>query len=216
MKYIETVYGSRVKSTYPLEFCKHIIERYNIKKGSKILDVGCGDTMFLQSFVSLGMYTEGIDRDDYHPDVKHISDLEKDKFPCYDSDYDIVFSKSVIEHIYNPDHFIKECKRVLKPNGKLILLSPDWITQQNVFYEDHTHVHPYTTTSMRDMLTMYGFGSVESELFYQLPVVWKYKYMKIVCRFLQLFLKPKLKRYDNKFLRWSIELMVLATGVKNV
>lgn len=214
MNYIKTIYGNYKKTSYPDELCKYLIDRFNIKKGSHILDVGCGNGFFMDSFLNHEMHVDGIDREGWHSAIKEVEDLEKSVFPCISNSYDIVFSKSVIEHIYKPEHFIKECERVLKPGGQLIILTPDWITQKDVFYEDCTHVHPYTTTSLKDLLLMNDFKNVESELFYQLPILWKYKYLKLVSKFLQLLFKPKLKRYKNKFVRWSIELMVLGYGVK--
>ena len=51
---------------------------------------------------------------------------------------------------------------------------PDWQSCMFIYYDDFTHVQPYTVTGLRDALRMFGFRDVESELFYQLPVVWKY------------------------------------------
>ena len=42
-----------------------------------------------------------------------------------DNEFDCVFGLSVIEHLLNPCQFIKECQRVLKKDGVLILLTPN-------------------------------------------------------------------------------------------
>ncbi|MCX6721583.1 MAG: methyltransferase domain-containing protein, partial [Candidatus Staskawiczbacteria bacterium] len=136
---------------------------------------------------------------------------EVDLFPFENNCFDTVFSKSVIEHIKVPDNFMKEIIRVLKPGGKLIILTPDWQSQMNIFYDDYTHVHPYTAIGLRDMLKVFGFKKVEAEKFYQLPILWRYAWLKIFSRLLQLF-GPVKKIYKNKFIRWSRELMVLAYG----
>jgi len=60
---------------------------------------------------------------------------------------------------------------------------------------------------------MHGFRKSEAELFYQLPVVWKYPALKIISRGLQ-FLGPVKKIYKNKFIRWSRKLMILGTAIK--
>jgi len=95
----------------------------------------------------------------------------------------------------------------------VITMTPDWQSQMFIFYDDYTHVHPYTCTGLRDMFAMYGFKEAHAELFYQLPIVWKYPAIKIICKGLQM-LGPVKKIEKNKFLRWSRELMILANATK--
>ena len=84
-----------------------------------------------------------------------------------------------------------------------------------VFYEDPTHVHPYDTTAIRDLLDIYGFKSIESDLFYQLPSAWRHNSIRAISRVLRTFLPVEIARATRiKFLRWSVELMVLGSGVK--
>ena len=47
---------------------------------------------------------------------------------------------------------MKESWRVLKPGGRLIALTPDWKSQMKTFYNDYTHVRPYTVDSLGDLL----------------------------------------------------------------
>jgi SAM-dependent methyltransferase len=146
-------------------------------------------------------------------DVRLSEDFENNLLPFGNESFDIVFSKSVIEHIREPRNFMKETCRVLKPGGRVITMTPDWHSQIYIFYDDPTHVHPYTSTGLKDLFAMYGFKESASELFYQLPVLWKYPLVKIFSKSLQL-LGPVKRIYKNKFMRWSRELMILATGVK--
>ena len=53
-------------------------------------------------------------------------DLNHDPLPFPNDYFDAVFSKSVIEHITNTEHYIKEMRRVPKPGGRLVLMVPDW------------------------------------------------------------------------------------------
>ncbi len=191
-----------------------------MKKGDKLLDIGCGRGDFTQAFKDLGLDVTGIDRERGDKavlegiDVSLSNDLENNAFPFEDNSFDIVFSKSVIEHIGNPNNFMRETHRVLKPGGRVVTMTPDWHSQMYIFYDDPTHVHPYTTTGLKDLFAIYGFKDAQAELFYQLPVVWKYPFMKIVCLGLQL-LGPVKKIYKNKLIRWSRELMILGNGIKD-
>ena len=44
--------------------------------------------------------------------------------PVKTGSIDTVFASMVLEHISEPDVFMKEISRILKPNSKLILLTP--------------------------------------------------------------------------------------------
>ena len=92
-------------------------------------------------------------------------------------------------------------------------MTPDWQSQRCIFYDDYTHVHPYTKIGIENLLKIYGFKEVKSKIFYQLPVLWKYSWLKIFSKFLQ-FLGPVKKIHKNKFIRWSKELMILGSGIK--
>jgi SAM-dependent methyltransferase len=173
----------------------------------------------------LGFQCWGVDRCPYETSVSkdipvHYLDIAKDPLPFEDEFFNIVYHKSLIEHLYSPDHLMKETNRVLKAGGgRVIILTPDWVSQMDVFYEDFTHSRPYDTTSVNDLLNVYGFTAVESQLFYQLPILWKHPSIQIICKILQALLSTprarKLSKMTNvKFFRWAVELMVLGTGIK--
>jgi hypothetical protein len=82
-----------------------------------------------------------------------------------------------------------------------------------IYFDDHTHRQPYTVTGVSDLLKIKGFQDVHAELFYQLPVLWKYPALKILSHILQ-WTVPVTTKSKIKFIRWSIELMVLGTGIK--
>lgn len=43
------------------------------------------------------------------------------KLPYRDNSFDVLVAYAVIEHVVNEDHFLSECRRVLKKNGKLFI-----------------------------------------------------------------------------------------------
>jgi len=218
--YLKVVYNENIRpyTKYPSQLCNYLFQRFDMKKGDKILDVGCGRGDFLKGFKSLRLEVFGLDCQKSHSEilegieVRYVN-VENNPFPFDSETFDFVFSKSVIEHLWTPDNFIRESYRVLKPGGRIIIMTPDWHSQRHIFYDDFSHVHPYTQISVRDMLKIYNFQDVKSEIFYQLPILWKYPWLKIFSKCLQIF-GPVKKIYKNKFIRWSRELMVLGTGVK--
>jgi SAM-dependent methyltransferase len=46
------------------------------------------------------------------------------QIPVRSQTIDVVFSTQVIEHVAKPDQLLKECYRVLKPGGSLVLSGP--------------------------------------------------------------------------------------------
>ena len=59
----------------------------------------------------------------------HLSDFE-------DNSFDLIFSSNLLEHLPNPDKCIKECKRLIKPNGFIIHTVPNntWKIFHLIFY----------------------------------------------------------------------------------
>jgi len=224
--YISVVYDEKRTpiSNYPSKLAVYLINRFKIEKGAKLLEIGYGRGDFLEAFQNSGLDCHGVDicshslRNERFFKVK-CADAAKDKLPYDDGAFDVVYHKSLLEHLGDPDNLMKETFRVLKPGGRIIILTPDWVSQMKVFYEDFTHSKPYDKTSLKDLLTVYGFSKVETELFYQLPALWKYPSLKILSRLSQMLLStPNARKLTEltkiKFFRWSVELMVLGAAVK--
>jgi len=223
--YLDVIYDEErtPKTNYPYQLARHLSHRFSFRENGKLLELGCGRGDFLLAFKRLGFECQGIDKEIHPALAKEIklsrADLGKEKFPFPDNTFDIVYHKSLIEHFYSPHHLMEETYRVLKPGGKVVILTPDWVSTMKIFYEDITHCRPYDTTALRDTLTMYGFKNIEVEKFHQLPIVWKIPAIKIVTGLLRLFLPtvPARKITEAtgiKFFRWSVELMVLGVGTK--
>ena len=46
-------------------------------------------------------------------------------WPFDSESFDVVFAGEIIEHLIDTDAFLKECRRVLKQNGRLVLTTPN-------------------------------------------------------------------------------------------
>lgn len=118
----------------------------NLSQG-KFLDLGAGD-----KFLSHAINKSNLE---YIPlDIDNI-DFEIDTFPIKDSSVDIIFSLALIEHLSNIDHFFSECKRVLKSEGIIYLSTPNFQYSYANFYDDPTHVRPFTPKSLKLVLSYY-------------------------------------------------------------
>ncbi|HEX4896703.1 MAG TPA: class I SAM-dependent methyltransferase, partial [Solimonas sp.] len=45
--------------------------------------------------------------------------------PYADASYSCIYGLSLLEHLLNPCRFLKDCHRVLRPGGELVLLTPN-------------------------------------------------------------------------------------------
>lgn len=202
----------------------YLIDRFRLKAGDRLLEIGVGRGDFLLEFHKAGLNCCGVDREESSVDllagldIKQC-DISEQELPFDDHSFDVVYHKSLIEHLYDPRHLMDETYRVLKKGGKLIILTPDWASQMQNFYEDFTHCRPYTPTAIRDLLNIHGFENVSSEKFYQLPFLWRYRYLSVFSKIIGMFLSVNFARWltgktNIKYFRWTVELMVLGTGTK--
>ncbi len=127
--------------------------REKFLNGKRIIDLGCGDQYIKNAILSAGGFYYGIDVSD--------ADFERDKIPVKTNSYDIVICLALIEHLANPNFFMSEIKRILKPGGLIWLSTPDIEASKFSFWDDPTHAHPYTRKSLRMVLEMAGFSSIK-------------------------------------------------------
>lgn len=100
-----------------------------------LLDAGCGRTApVLRKFLGCAKRLIGVELVDF-TDVPHgIETYNSDlaHLPLEDSSVDIIMSRSVFEHLADPQSVYREFARVLRPGGKLIFLTAnmwDYATQ---------------------------------------------------------------------------------------
>ena len=86
----------------------------NDREDKNLLDIGCGDSSFIKSFKNLDVI--GIDKI-YGQNVENGLSYKENYF-------DYVTMLAVIEHLSNYNKIIKECYRVIKKDGLLILTTP--------------------------------------------------------------------------------------------
>lgn len=218
--YLDIIYSPEKKpeSVYPSQLVGHLCEKFDLKKGDKILEPGVGTGNFLQPFQDRGLKCSGCDLSAHAgADLKgknielKTCNIEVDGLPYKDNQFDVVYSKSLLEHFVNPGYYLQEVLRVLKPGGKCLTLVPDWEVNYRTFYDDPTHKSPFTKVSLRDIYLLNGFEAVAIEKLRQLPIVWKFPQLNVICSAISPFVPI---RTQNKFLRWSRELMLIGYGQK--
>lgn len=99
----------------------------------EVLDVGSGlgefsDVMKMQGYevVCIDGNKQFVQRTREKGVESYVCDFEKEKFPFDKEEFDGVVCLETIEHIWNVENLLKEIKRVLKPNGWLLLSTPNY------------------------------------------------------------------------------------------
>lgn len=123
----------------------------------KFLDVGCGLGFFMDHLnkVNPKLQIHGVDYSTYNlkqakkrlPFTFKRCNIE-DGIPYEDKFFDMVYAAEFIEHIVDPDYFIEESYRILKPGGYILITTPNLVSWYNrllmmfgvqpIFYETST------------------------------------------------------------------------------
>jgi 2-polyprenyl-3-methyl-5-hydroxy-6-metoxy-1,4-benzoquinol methylase len=101
------------------------------RASGKLLDVGCGDGSRLARMRELGWQVEGQELDAQAAATAHqfyklqvrVGPLEEIGYPS--ESFDAVTMNHVIEHVYEPIELLSECRRILKPSGRLVVVTPN-------------------------------------------------------------------------------------------
>jgi len=129
----------------------------------RVMDIGCGDGKAI-SYENPNISYYAIDRGDVYRtrlearDVDfRVLDVEQNALPYEDDFFDVVMLNHVIEHIVQYDSFLDELYRVIKPNKHLYIRTPNIRKIGHDFWNDYTHVHPFTDYSLSTMCQAHGF-----------------------------------------------------------
>ena len=219
-EYLEVHYDTKKRpiTNYPGKLANELSRKHNLKINGTLLEVGVGRPDVAIGFKNLGFQVYGCDLSKTSAiqckeagiKFKYV-DLFKEKLPYKSNYFDVVYSKSVIEHMIDPLNFIGECFRVLKPGGKIIVLTPDWEANYKIFFDDFTHVRPMSRRSMNFILSMQDSKDLNVYRFRQLPRTWRNPILNGLSSLISHFVPVTTK---IKFLRWSRELMLAGVATK--
>ena len=212
----------RPYTQFPVLLCKHLADNYFLARSGKLLDICCGRGEFMEIYSKMGFDAYGVDMDSVAQKkglkVKTVN-VDKEKLPYEDNFFDFIMIKSAIEHIRNVYPLMENMYRVLKPGGKLIILTCDWKVCYKVFFDDVDHKSPFTKWSLHDLMMRYDFKNIIAEDIFYLPFSWKSRYHKLIPRIIRLLVPidfPCTVKLTPlvKFIKFSREKQILAYGEK--
>ena len=154
-----------------------------LEPSSTLVDIGCGTGVFVRFMKDRGFKVKGIDLSEKSIDYGR-KELNLDselliasweELPSVET-YDAITAWTVIEHLPEPEAFLRKCNMALKPNVILLLEFPTvdsllWRMLQSSFFwvMPPYHLVLFSRLGMQVLLSKTGFQLIES---YPMPRNW--------------------------------------------
>lgn len=140
---------------------------YKLPKGANVLDVGCGAGNTLRLFhecnADVNYWATDLKISDHlevPPDTHVVqTDLAKEN-PFKEYFFDVVTCFFVLEHIElkNLDSFCNNLVSIIKPEGYIFLVFPNERSLMLGFYDDPTHIRPYSPLAVDKLMRNRNFS----------------------------------------------------------
>jgi len=154
-----------------------MMDRLAIEQSSRALDLGCNTGRLVSCMRDrIGCEVYGVDHNlqalaiarECHPDVR-FDHCEGMLLPYPDRHFDAVVMSHVIGHISEPGRMLAEVRRVLRPGGRLGVLTPNrwyklWMILPNLingYRPDPTVLRYYSPATLKRMLHGAGLRGIE-------------------------------------------------------
>lgn len=144
----------------------------------RILDAGCGIGRFIYNLArkepAHSYYGIDIDQKNIvaarrsYPSIE-FEEMSVEDLRLPDQEFDMVYSRDVLEHVDNPARAVSEMSRVLKPRGQLIIKVPaekseKWLLQiRPTYFSEIHHVRIFKKDEIEKLVEQYSLKLVKKE-----------------------------------------------------
>jgi SAM-dependent methyltransferase len=151
---------------------------------NRVIDLGCGTGTFLSLLREFGVRGDGLEID-----AKLVAQLNLAGHSAYHATHkdireyavgcDGIHVSHLIEHLMGEEMktLLEDCRDCLLPGGLLVIRTPNW-SNKNVsgggFWDDYTHIRPYSLHQLEKMLT--DMGMIVTASGYE-PFGWEDSYL---------------------------------------
>ncbi len=187
------------KAERSIKEADHVFKLLNLGREDSILDYGCNTGRFLdRARKEYRVNAYGVDINDaaiekardQFPEV-HFSLITNKSLKFPDHFFDAITMNHVIGHLEDPYQVLIELHRVLKPGGKLLIVTPNkWykatLSFMNIFNSykpDPTVLQYFTQKSLAQAIGKAGFHIEENQLFGEYPKLGSATISLPKCRF---------------------------------
>lgn len=161
----------------------------------KIADLGCGNGYLAGQLAGLGHRVSALDSSEdgiriakeAQPAIDfHCLSLYEDIASVIGTDFDVVISSEVIEHLYDPRTFLRNASAILKNGGTLILTTPYHGYLKNLAMAatgkldkhftvgwDCGHIKFFSVNTLSAMVAEQGFRNIHFKFAGRAPFLWK-------------------------------------------
>ncbi len=172
MLHRENIYGSGPPLEDPGPETYALLRAY-LPDGASVVDVGCGAGAYGPGLMAAGHEWFGLEANPFCCDILQRRqlpfrkvDLESQNLPCTDGEWDCAICVEVLEHVKDPDAFLKEIVRITRgrvlfsvPNMEVLPYLHGWgVVPWHLLEGDHKNF--FTRGNLRKLLTRY-FRSAE-------------------------------------------------------
>jgi 2-polyprenyl-3-methyl-5-hydroxy-6-metoxy-1,4-benzoquinol methylase len=174
---ISDYYSNKIEYDPNKTRINNILELMGDIKGKKILDLGCGNGKMGKKFKERGARVYGCEISEkitatarQNLDEAFVFDVEKDDFNLLDKDYDFIVASEIIEHLFLPEEFLLNLKKIISKNCRVIITTPNFLVWTNRIrmlfgqfaytergFIDESHIHFFSYNSLRKLIKKTGF-----------------------------------------------------------
>jgi SAM-dependent methyltransferase len=171
---------------YRLETVESSVMWLKASERGRLLDVGCGNGLFLKKMRDLGWQVAGVEPDPKAVQVaRNQHGLQVSQGMLMDAglqenSFDVVTMSHVIEHVPDPIELLRACHRVLKPGGKLVAVTPNiqslgqnWFGESCLALDPPRHLYLFSSKSFERCAQQSGFTNNSVRSVARLaPLIW--------------------------------------------
>ena len=167
-------YGSYILNTgakvqqWELLFGRYLY-RTRFRDLAPVLDIAPGRCWFTKQNPAqiIGLDIEPALVEHYSSQGLDVRQGDVKQIPFPDGAFQGVFCCWLFEHLPDPESALSDVRRVLQPGGYACIIVPTPKTLLRGFYDDYTHIRPFTKTSLTQLAKAVGFSKIVVDyLFY--------------------------------------------------
>jgi len=157
-----------------------------LARGRDVLDLGCNHGYGTRKMSESAASIVGIDVSNTaiesarrrHPSLRFLL-VDGQVLPFEDARFDLVTTFQVIEHIEQPEEYLREIRRVLRPGGTVMFTTPNRPLRLDPGMKPWNpfHVREYTAEELKALLTQH-FAEVQVRGLFAKPALYDIEYRR--------------------------------------